>query len=250
MFGKNQQLPMDPSDDRKLAVQEVFYTLQGEGPFAGRPAVFIRLAGCNLACTFCDTEFDSNISNRMVIGDIIEWAQCCLQDMGQSLKGVLAVVTGGEPLRQEATTLLCQALIGVGAQVQIETAGTCLHDSMLALLDTHPSMLTLVCSPKTPNVHHGIEEHCTHWKYVIRAGETDDQGLPMRGTQPNQFGRVVPLFRPPTARAAWWKNHIWLSPCDDYDEDKNQRNVKHATELALRHGYRLSLQMHKIVGLR
>ena len=59
MFGKNPIRPPEKGDGSILFVQEIFPTLQGEGPLAGVPAVFLRLGGCNLACSFCDTEFES-----------------------------------------------------------------------------------------------------------------------------------------------------------------------------------------------
>ena len=59
MHGTNPIRPPVTGDGAMLEVQHIFPTLQGEGPYAGVPAVFIRLGGCNLACTFCDTEFES-----------------------------------------------------------------------------------------------------------------------------------------------------------------------------------------------
>lgn len=58
MFGRNPKLPQEFTDGKVLKVHSIFYTIQGEGPYSGRTAVFIRLSGCNLACSFCDTEFD------------------------------------------------------------------------------------------------------------------------------------------------------------------------------------------------
>ena len=59
MFGKNPKRPPEKGDGSLLQVVEIFPTLQGEGPFVGQPAVFLRLGGCNLACDFCDTEFEA-----------------------------------------------------------------------------------------------------------------------------------------------------------------------------------------------
>ena len=73
MFGKNKILKPEIHDGNNLDVQEIFPTLQGEGPYAGWPAVFIRLGGCNLACDFCDTEFETyqNISLIKILEEVL-----------------------------------------------------------------------------------------------------------------------------------------------------------------------------------
>ena len=58
MFGNNPKLPFEKGDGIYLKVHSIFETIQGEGPYSGYQAIFIRLSGCNLACEFCDTEFD------------------------------------------------------------------------------------------------------------------------------------------------------------------------------------------------
>ena len=69
MFGKNPKRPSIVSDGNSIFVQEIFPTIQGEGIFSGLPAIFIRLGGCNLACSFCDTEFEN--FQEMQILDIL-----------------------------------------------------------------------------------------------------------------------------------------------------------------------------------
>ncbi|MGL4650227.1 MAG: 7-carboxy-7-deazaguanine synthase QueE, partial [Caldilineaceae bacterium] len=132
-------------------MQEVFYTIQGEGPFSGQPAVFIRLAGCHLACTFCDTEFESGINNRLTVAEIVADATRVFAEITQTIDKVLVVLTGGEPLRQ-TTGRLGQELIMAGfAHIQYETAGNLWDDSITELLNR--DMATIVCSPKTPRLH-------------------------------------------------------------------------------------------------
>lgn len=70
MFGNNKISNIVPKGGDFLEVVKIFHTLQGEGPFAGTPAIFVRLGGCNLQCKFCDTEFDH--FNSLSISDIIE----------------------------------------------------------------------------------------------------------------------------------------------------------------------------------
>lgn len=99
--------------DNTYKVNDIFYTLQGEGFFTGVPSVFIRLAECNLNCGFCDTEFGSSI--EMELDDISE-------TIGQ-YKGKHIVLTGGEPTLQ-ADKALIDMLHAEGCYVQIETNGT------------------------------------------------------------------------------------------------------------------------------
>ena len=244
MFGKNpiRKIDKDPADG-KLAVQEVFYTIQGEGPFSGHPAVFIRLAGCHLACTFCDTEFESGINNRLTAKEISDqaWATVPVRS------NPIVVLTGGEPMRQQLAPLVHILLDHGGFQkVQIETAGNLWEPELEHYLGT--GQLLIVCSPKTAHVHKEIVRHCRHWKYVVRWGWTGTDGLP---AQPTQLNNEQPpwnfVYHRPTLPRS--DDTVWISPCDDHDPEKNALNVKQAVEVCLKHGYRLSLQTHKIVNL-
>lgn len=250
MFGTNPIRPDEQAlDGQTLAVQEIFYTLQGEGPQAGRPAVFIRLAGCNLACSFCDTDFESKIENRLSVEQIIAQVEA-FPHHG------LVVLTGGEPLRQNISVLV-DLLIhrGVVDLVQIETAGTLWDDRLdqLALYPAAGPFLQIVCSPKTPRLASFVAANCRHFKYVIEAGRVlKIDGLPGYGTQLATKSLPQKLFRP--GRGAT----IWVSPCDPGEGNGAngktsaqiwKANTDEAVRSALLHGYRLSLQMHKLVGL-
>ncbi len=105
-----------------LEVQEIFSTIQGEGPFTGVPAIFVRVAGCNLRCHFCDTDFESSYQ-----GDncqyVVDVAKKVMDLAGECVP--LCVVTGGEPFRQgPALASLIYRLCRQRMHVQIETAGT------------------------------------------------------------------------------------------------------------------------------
>ena len=77
MFGKNKILKPENHDGSSLDVQEIFATFQGEGPFVGYPSVFVRLGGCNLACDFCDTEFDSFARKSLdeILAEVLQLAR-------------------------------------------------------------------------------------------------------------------------------------------------------------------------------
>lgn len=215
-----------------LVVHSMWHTLQGEGPFSGRPAVFIRLWGCNLKCYWCDTDFESQYQTLSAEA-IVQHVKTILGPWTN-----LVVITGGEPFRQNISRLVTN-LNRSGLDVQIETAGT------LTIPDFPWHRCHVVVSPKTGKINPAIRQNAMAWKYIIKGGETSDEdGLPGKSTQVE--GRDMRLARPPDDFPL---DQVYLSPCDEGDVDKNTRNTLLATALCLEHGYRLSLQTHKIVGV-
>ncbi|MDQ6933114.1 MAG: 7-carboxy-7-deazaguanine synthase QueE [Candidatus Eremiobacteraeota bacterium] len=99
-----------------LQLVEIFYSIQGEGTHTGKPAVFVRLAGCNLACVFCDTDY--SLKFVATVPGVV--------DRVRSLGGdcPIVVITGGEPLAQRETLALVAALQQAGKRVHIESNGT------------------------------------------------------------------------------------------------------------------------------
>lgn len=99
-----------------LKVNEIFFSIQGESSYAGRPCVFIRLTGCNLRCSYCDTQYAYEEGKELEIADIVNQVashQCPLVE-----------VTGGEPLIQKETPVLIYRLLEEGYEVLMETNGT------------------------------------------------------------------------------------------------------------------------------
>jgi 7-carboxy-7-deazaguanine synthase len=225
-------------DPRHLQVREIFPTIQGEGPFAGRRAVFIRLTGCNLRCWFCDTEWDDERDRVMSVGDIELEAMTAWKEMTGDMKRPFFVLTGGEPLRQRLSELVW-ALNSRGGQIQIETAGTLWQDCLSGTYN--------VVSPKTPRVNGEVMLHAKAWKYVIRATDQfSDRGIPICATQVG-VDRAEPLAAPPKHLKL---DRIFLSPCDEQDETLNRANLQKVAELAMQYGYVASCQLHKLIGLR
>lgn len=234
MFGKN---PVERSilehDGESLTVVKgsPFLTIQGEGPFAGDPAVFLRLHGCPLRCFFCDTQFsdpdDPTVDTVVLANQIQELAPGHVR---------LLVITGGEPLRQNLEVIIA-LMAGRGWTIQVETSGIfwqdCLND------------VVVVCSPKTNKIHDRIREHAHAFKYVIKAGDVDpDDGLPFTNTQ-EEGGKRMRLARPRYGMVS----AIYLSPMDEYDEEKNKANRHAVADSAMKHGYRAGLQLHKFLDL-
>jgi organic radical activating enzyme len=99
-----------------LSVNEIFCSIQGESLHAGRPCVFVRLTGCNLRCTYCDTQYAYFQGTNMDVEQIISAA---------AQYGIALVeITGGEPLMQAGTPILAQRLLSAGFEVMVETNGT------------------------------------------------------------------------------------------------------------------------------
>ncbi|MBS1995880.1 MAG: 7-carboxy-7-deazaguanine synthase QueE [Cyanobacteria bacterium SZAS LIN-2] len=229
MLGDNPIRQQELGNGLKLWVQEVFYTLQGEGPFSGQPAVFVRLGGCNLACFWCDTDFESST-----------W-QPDLYELLSKISSVrpafcdLIVITGGEPFRQNIAPLI-ENLLARNLRVQIETNGT------LWVPLPEDERLHIVCSPKTARLNEELEGRINSYKYIIAAGQIDNEdGLPVSSTQ--KAGAEQRIARPRPG------SHVYVLPLDNQDPVRNKQNMDECVNVALKHGYRLTLQTHKVVGL-
>jgi 7-carboxy-7-deazaguanine synthase len=218
--------------DQKYSVAEIFPTIQGEGPFSGYPSVFVRMATCNLRCHFCDTDFDKKM--EMTSEDI-------LSEIRIHKAQPLVVITGGEPLLQPIKQLI--NLIHHRLEykmVQIETAGTVWLESL------NQTNVRIVVSPKTPEINHNVKTVAHYWKYVISAKDEHcpDTGVPITATQPG--GNKARLALPPP----WLRPvDVFLMPQEGVNEDM-AANYKKIAELSMKHGYRASVRIHTIMGLR
>lgn len=235
-----------------LLAEAPFFTLQGEGPQTGWPAVFVRLAKCNLRCFFCDTSFEQGSS--WTIDTLVE-AVITLCSSNADCR--LVVLTGGEPLLQNVVPLI-QRLNHYGISVAIETAGTVYVEGLASLFCPHrPNDFLdnlIICSPKTAGIHPQLRPLIGAFKYIIREGEVDpNDGLPNKSTQRHKITlprlvRDVQLFRPSTTTLGFMPP-IYVQPMDEGSLPKNRRNEETAKASALRFGYRLSQQTHKALGL-
>lgn len=227
------------SADGSVQVHSIFYTLQGEGPFAGQPAVFVRLAGCNLQCPACDTDYTSvrtSMSFQAIVDTVADTLLASTL-IGSSIKP-LVVLTGGEPFRQGINPLV-NALLLAGYRVQIETNGSLYQDLMFSNPD-----LTVVCSPKTGRLASDLVPHIRAFKYVVKTGDVlADDGLPIHALDHSVGGVVA---RPP---AGFPRSRVYVQPIDVADPVANQFHLQTAVKSCLKFGYTLCLQMHKIANL-
>lgn len=237
MFGENPILPPEYGDGSTLKIKKIFFTIQGEGPYSGYPAVFIRLSGCNLACTFCDTDFDDY--EEMFVNDIMNvlekyWGSDTtnyntnnnIDNNITNHNTKLIVITGGEPFRQNIT-LLCETLIKNKYTVQIETNGT--------LYRKIPKEVKIVCSPKNNGsgyykIHENILRNTIAIKFLISSRNKNYSTISDVGQ--SEFN--IPFY---------------VQPMDEYNEEINIENINIAKQISMKHGAILSLQIHKILNI-
>lgn len=240
MFGKNAITKQIISDGKTLLVNSIFLTVQGEGPAAGTPAVFIRLSKCCLKCYFCDTEFESG--TEMAVEAIVKAVR---QKCGDN-KVRLVVITGGEPFVQNLEPLVMQLVVDYA--VQIETSGALWLQPGISegafLMGINAGAVQIVVSPKTGKVHPKIESYAYKWKYIVRKGETSpSDGLPCYSTQSEVSAKLQYLARPPH------RSMVYVQPMDEQDAVATKANIEECIRVATKYGYRISLQQHKIMGI-
>lgn len=207
------------------SVKEMFYTLQGEGGQAGRPAVFCRFAGCNLwtglerdrakaICQFCDTDFvgtDGENGGKFKTADDLATAVKALWQ-GDSGGTPLVVCTGGEPLLQLDAAMV-DAFHAVGLEIAVESNGTI----------TPPEGIDWLCiSPKIGS------------EMIVTKGEELKLVYPQEGGDPAQFEHLD--FK-----------HFFLQPMDSSQQAEN--TVKAVDYCKAHPQWRLSLQTHKFIDI-
>jgi 7-carboxy-7-deazaguanine synthase len=104
-----------------MVITEIFKSIQGEGTRAGLPCIFVRLTGCNLRCTWCDTAYAFRGGTKHSLNEVIEKVRA-LSGAGPD-RLLLVEITGGEPLLQPETPVLAEKLLRAGYTVMIETSG-------------------------------------------------------------------------------------------------------------------------------
>lgn len=161
-----------------LSISEIFHSLQGEGIYAGVPSSFIRLYGCNLACTWCDTPYASRPPSGSIESSMLDVA-AVVAKIERLPEAKHVVVTGGEPMLQPDVLELATNLTDAGHFVTVETNGTYWPDEMVC----HLASLSPKLPGSQPNSVSAINTDCLNaWcrdymcqlKFVIR-NETDIQ---------------------------------------------------------------------------
>jgi 7-carboxy-7-deazaguanine synthase len=231
------QAPTPLREGFGLEVHSAFYTIQGEGPYAGRPAVFVRLYGCNLQCPQCDTDYTSN--NTKWIPELL--AGHCVH-LFKAQATPLVVITGGEPLRQNIMPFV-GALQKLNCTVQIETNGTLPLPHRKYEVGDGVSLMNIkvVCAPKTGRVNKKLKPFIWAYKYVLAADAVhSDDGLPIRALN----HPASPLLARP--HLDFPVERVYLQPLDP---DPEGLNLKACIKSCYEFGYTLCIQQHKIIGV-
>lgn len=199
-------------------INEMFYSLQGEGARAGTANVFVRFAGCNLTCSKaqegfdCDTDFSSG--TRMTLDEVLRWAiELAARGANTGMPGV--IFTGGEPTLQ-LDDALCEAFAERGFMTCMETNG---------LREAPKALDWISCSPKT--AEHTLQVGAVNELRYVRAA---NQALPK-----------------PRLSA----DHYFLSPAFNDDEREFRANLAWCIRLCKENPqWRLSMQQHKLWSVR
>lgn len=287
MFGQNQIVGQrhftdsDAGHDR-LLVTSIFYTLQGEGPFAGKPAIFVRLAKCNLACSFCDTYFgqgdwmtfdqiDVKINER-VWRHFANAKHHSVPMWASGKRDMVLVITGGEPMLQKNIGPFLDHMSRQFEHTQIESNGI--------LIQEIPRTTVLVVSPKCsekdgkpngylkPNPDTLMRASCL--KFVMCDNDPFYSEIPhwalnwKRNTHNAIYVSPMNIYNhEPQAPAAMMaeKERMTLDERSTIGEvvsfwdeglldmEQNRRNHEHTANYCLQHGLTFNLQMHLYAGL-
>ena len=192
-------------------INEIFYSLQGEGFHAGTPAVFVRFSGCNLRCSFCDTQHQEG--QMMSVQEIVE-------EVNKYPLAPLVVLTGGEPSLFIDETFVAELKRKTGKKIAIETNGT-------RPLPNNLDWVTL--SPKSAFEGGDLEPcvltYCDELKVIYL-----DQDL-------TQYDGIE-------------AKHRFLQPCFCEDETQRKANMKACVDAVMQNpGWRLSLQIHRVLNI-
>ena len=217
-------------------VNDIFYSLQGEGHNTGRAAVFVRFAGCNLRCPFCDTEFDTY--REMTADEIVAEISDIVNSLQQIANPIqhFAVLTGGEPTLQVDEALV-DLMHQHGFEVAMESNGT---------RPAPRNLDWLTVSPKVNGEWWLVsgEGRLPDELKVVFDEDTDPESFLPIPRQSSTTHSLSPLIASPLPI-------LYLQPCDTGDADRNARIINRCIDYIKQHpNWRLSLQTHKLVGFK
>jgi 7-carboxy-7-deazaguanine synthase len=204
-----------------LTINEIFFSVQGESTYAGRPCVFVRLTACDLRCSWCDTPYAFHEGTKRTVDDVlheVEGYDCPLVE-----------VTGGEPLLQEAVYPLMESLATMGKTVLLETGG---HRSTARV----PADVVTILDVKCPG---SGESHRNCWENLSHVRPHDEVKFVVKDRADYEFARDVISARSLAGRVA----AIHMSPVHGVLDPKTLSEWVLADRLPVR----VQLQLHKYI---
>ena len=205
-----------------MLVNEIFFSIQGESTYAGLPCVLVRLAGCNIRCSWCDTPYS------LTPEDGAEFEQSRVIDEVKKYGANLVELTGGEPLSQEGAKPLLKALLKEGLTVLLETNGTILMDDI-------PSEVVKIVDVKCPSSGCGDSFLMENLKFI---NDTDELKFVIGSSDDYSFAKEFIISNMKNK-----KSTIIFSPLDDILDPKILSQWVLSDGLNVRVG----IQMHKII---
>jgi 7-carboxy-7-deazaguanine synthase len=204
-----------------LTINEIFYSIQGESTFAGRPCVFVRLTACDLRCSWCDTPYSFHEGRKRSLDEVLD------EVTGHDC--TLVEVTGGEPLLQEEVYPLMERLLDRGHTVLLETGG---HRST----ERVPEQVVTILDVKCPG---SGEAHRNDWTNLERVRPHDEVKFVIKDRADYAYARDVILRHDLAARAS----AILFSPVHGVLDAKQLSEWVLADHLPVR----VQLQLHKYI---
>lgn len=207
--------------ERLLTINEIFYSIQGESTYAGRPCVFVRLTACDLRCSWCDTPYSFHEGSKRSLEDVLT----SVEEYGCPL----VEVTGGEPLLQDEVYPLMQSLLDRGRTVLLETGG---HRST----ERVPEQVVTILDVKCPG---SGEAHRNDWSNLDRLRAHDQVKFVIKDRADYEYAREVVRSRGLEQRAS----ALLFSPVHGALDPKQLSDWVLADRLPVR----VQLQIHKYI---
>jgi len=232
-------------DSDALPINELFYSLQGEGKLAGVPSVFVRTSGCNLRCWFCDSYHTSwePQGSWLTVDDVIDEVQS--HDAAEHV-----VLTGGEPLIHEESADLLDRLSELGYHTTVETNGTIYRDATIDLASISPKLESSTPTPERDPAGDGEweerhEERRIDVDALSRLVDTYDCQLKFVVTGRDDLPEIEALLDRirSSADAQIQRGDVLLMPEGTTRDELDERRHDVA-ELAMEHGYRYTPRLH------
>jgi 7-carboxy-7-deazaguanine synthase len=219
-----------------MFVTEIFKSIQGEGSRAGQPCIFVRLTGCNLRCTWCDTAYAFHGGQKMSVEEVLERVEMFNRRAAGSRSVPLVELTGGEPLLQTEVYVLAERLLAAAYTVMVETSGE-------RFIGRLPTEVIRIVDVKCPD---SGEADTFEMKNLGELNEKDEVKFVISSRRDYEFARDFTREHGLEGKV----HEVLFSPVNEDPHGKWEGlEPRQLVEWILEDGLevRLSLQLHKIV---